>query len=133
MKPIALLIAFCAVCGAAFAQENDTISTVQQAQDTLAAAQAEPQPYCKYKTATYGQARAMAFLLKREANDNKRLKLGKKYISNYLLTAEQLGWLADTFADDAKRAKFLKKAKKHCSEQQPNGDIVPKAKSEGVQ
>lgn len=133
MKPIAILIAFCALSFSIFAQENDTISTVQQAQDTLAAAQVEPQPYCKYKTATYGQARAMAFLLKREANDNKRLKLGKKYISNYLFSAEQLGWLADTFADDAKRAKFLKKAQKHCSEQQLNDNAALETKSEEVQ
>jgi len=133
MKKLFFILTFCAISFSVFAQENDSISTVQQAQDTLAAAQTEPQPYCKYKTATYGQARAMAFLLKREANDNKRLKLGKKYISNYLFSAEQLGWLADAFTDDAKRAKFLKKAQKHCSEQQPNGDIVPEAKSEEVQ
>ncbi len=133
MKHIALLIAFCAVCGALVAQENDSISTVQQAQDTLAAAQTEPKPYCKYKTATYGQAKAMAFLLKREVSDKARLKLGKKYISNYLLTAEQLSWLADTFTDDAKRAKFLKKAQKHCSEQPPKDDAVPEIKSEVAQ
>ncbi len=115
MKKLFFLIAFCAVCGVAFAQESDNIASVQQAQDTLAAA--HEQPYCKYKTATYGQARAMAFLLKRESSDCKRLKLGKKYVKNYLLTAEQLGWLGDTFADADKRAKFLKKVqRKHCSD-----------------
>ncbi len=115
MKHLSFLIVFCAVCGMAFAQENDSIVTVQQAQDTLAAAQ--EQPYCKYKTATYGQARAMAFLLKRESSDCRRMKLGKKYVKNYLLTTEQLGWLTDTFIDAEKSAKFLNKVqRKHCSD-----------------
>ncbi len=121
MKKVAFVLSFCAMFGVVVAQSADSIAadepvSVQAAQDTLAAAQTEPQPYCKYKIATYGQAKAMAFLLKREASDSQRLKLGKKYIANYLLTAEQLGWLADTFSDVAKRTKFLKKAQKHCSE-----------------
>lgn len=123
MKKTAFILAFCGLCGTAAAQ-TDSIAAASQpmnaqaAQDTLAAANAERQPYCKYKTASYGQAKAMAFLMQRETSDNKRLKLGKKYIDNYLLTVEQLGWLADTFADGGKRAKFLKKAQDHCSDQE---------------
>lgn len=118
MKKTTFAIAFCCcICGIATAQTDSIAANIPAAQDTIiVAADAPPQFYCKYKTASYGEAKAMAFLMQREKKDSKRLKLGKKYIDDYMLTTEQIGWLANTFADSKLRTKFLKEAREHCSD-----------------
>lgn len=119
MKKITLLVALLVACGTLAAADDNTAlaaDSLQAATDTVAAAVKTKTPYCKYKTATDGQANAMAFLMKREQFDEGRLKLGRKYIKYYRLTTAQLAMLAETFTYNDFKLKFLKKAEKHCSD-----------------
>ncbi|MGN0187325.1 MAG: DUF4476 domain-containing protein [Paludibacteraceae bacterium] len=119
MKKITFIVALlaCSVF-AAMADDNTNVAadSLQAATDTVATAVAVKTPYCKYKTATDGQANAMAFLMKREQFDEGRLKLGRKYIKYYTLTTAQLERLVETFTYNDFKLKFLKKAEKHCSD-----------------
>lgn len=119
MKKITLLVALLVACGTLAAADDNTAlaaESLQTATDTVAAAVKTKTPYCKYKTATDGQANAMAFLMKREQFDEGRLKLGRKYIKYYRLTTVQLEKLVETFTYNDFKLKFLKKAEKHCSD-----------------
>ena len=119
MKKITLLVALLVACGTLAAADDNTAlvaDSLQTAIDTVAAAVKTKTPYFKYKTATDGQANAMAFLMKREQFDEGRLKLGRKYIKYYRLTTVQLEKLVETFTYNDFKLKFLKKAEKHCSD-----------------
>lgn len=119
MKKITLLVALLVACGTLAAADDNTAlaaDSLQTATDTVVASVKTKTPYCKYKTATDGQANAMAFLMKREQFDEGRLKLGRKYIKYYRLTTVQLGKLVETFTYNDFKLKFLKKAEKHCSD-----------------
>ena len=120
MKQITFLMTLLLACGTLTAAADDHIivaaESVAAATDSVTAAVAAKTPYCKYKTATDGQANAMAFLMKREQFDEGRLKLGRKYIKYYRLTTAQLAMLAETFTYNDFKLKFLKKAEKHCSD-----------------